>query len=336
RDLKASNVFLSDSEGTLRVVLFDFGIAKLLGKEGPKLTLSSSLLGSPACMSPEQILGHDVDARTDIYALGSLTYQMLVGHPPFAGASSTAILTMHLEEYPPYPSHYGDVSPAFDEITMKAMSKEPDDRYQTVAEFATAFDAACHSSTVGDTRKLGAESQALGVFVGVHAAPDILDDPDDALLDDLESVVPAVTRILEARNYILAYERGNSALFVMPLPTDTATARQQRKRELSTALSVLDMLHTRPTRDTRVSVYLHLHVAEATLEGQRVVAGPLLDSYEWTPELGTDGLGPDGAVLASEAALDELGMDSAPLTPSSSLRRVRDPLADRIPSIPGK
>ena len=76
RDLKASNVVLSQKDGIQRVVLLDFGIAKLLETGGPNLTASRVTIGSPVCMAPEQITGNTIDPRTDIYALGSLTFLM--------------------------------------------------------------------------------------------------------------------------------------------------------------------------------------------------------------------------------------------------------------------
>ncbi|MCG8417853.1 MAG: serine/threonine protein kinase [Proteobacteria bacterium] len=330
RDLKASNVFLSGTDRELRVVLFDFGIAKLLGNQGPKLTLSSSLLGSPACISPEQILGQAVDARTDVYALGSLTYQMLVGHPPFSGASPTSILTMHLEEYPPHPSHYGDVLPIFDSVVMKAMSKEPDARYQSVADFVAAFWAAKNESESAPSKSAGldAATLALGLFVDVQAEADALDEPDDALLDDLESLVPEAARVLEARGFLLAYERGNSALFVTSLPSDPAAEAALREQEVNTALSLLDVMRVRPTCDPRVRVNLYLHVDEAVIQGQQVKSGRLLDCSSWTPAVAGDHVVAGGAVFASGDVLRGLGLKSQLLSPSSPIHRVEDPLSE--------
>lgn len=330
RDLKASNVFLSEQDNRLRVVLFDFGIAKLLDSHGPKLTHSSSLLGSPACMSPEQILGQSVDARTDVYALGSLMYQMLVGHPPFSGASQTAILTMHLDEYPPLPSHYGHVAPAFDAVVMKALDKKPQTRFQSVAGLVAAFHAALDGGHSRSNERVGttAPGLALGLFVAVTTDPAALDDPDDQLLDDLEVVLAEAARVLEPRGFVLAHERGNSALFVLPLPEDAALATGVRRREVNTALSVLELIEQRPTRDDRVTVTIYLHIDEVSIADGRVDSGKLLEISTWVPGSSSEQPQiPTGLVLASSEVLDQLGLKSEPLEGSSSMRIVEDPAA---------
>ena len=86
RDVKASNVILGQDALGARPVLLDFGLVKLLDSDGPSLTSSRSMLGTPAAMAPEQMRGHAVDARTDVYALGVLACHMLTGAPPY-GAS---------------------------------------------------------------------------------------------------------------------------------------------------------------------------------------------------------------------------------------------------------
>ncbi len=313
RDLKASNVFLSkDENGELRVVLFDFGIAKLLGRDGPNLTMSSSLVGSPACMSPEQILGRPVDPRTDIYALGSLTYQMLVGHPPFSGASPTAILTMHLEDYPPYPSLHGDVSPAFDNVIMKAMSKDSDERYQNVEDFVEAFRQAVQESKAGRTsstllpsRNPALAKAALGLFLDVSADPSALDDPEDSLLDDMEAIVPEAMDMLEERGYLVAYERGTSALFVRPLDATNTTGRKFRKREVTFARQLFTTLQARPGRDPAVHVRIYLHMGDATIIDDAIEGGSLLDTADWTPVATASGVFASSEVLADHDLLSE-------------------------------
>ncbi|HSN27284.1 MAG TPA: serine/threonine-protein kinase, partial [Kofleriaceae bacterium] len=83
RDVKASNVILGHDAAGSRPVLLDFGLVKLLDQDGPGLTSSRSMLGTPAAMAPEQMKGQPVDARTDVYALGLLAYHMLTGAPAF-------------------------------------------------------------------------------------------------------------------------------------------------------------------------------------------------------------------------------------------------------------
>ena len=304
RDLKASNVFLEQRDETRRVVLFDFGIAKLLGDNAANLTKSSSLVGSPACMSPEQILGREVDPRTDIYALGSLTYQMLVGHPPFSGASPTAILTMHLDDYPPYPSLHGDVSPAFDRVIMKAMAKEPDDRFQDVAGFVQAFRAALDQAVTGvSSPQLIPPANlssvpAVALYIDVAARPEALEEPEDALLDDMESIVPQAGEYLEDRGYRVAYERGTSALFVRLYSAESLREVATRREEVLAAVRLYQELESRSGGDPAVQVRIYLHVGEVLIEGDEIESLVPLDVTDWTPAVSRSGVFAADSVLA--------------------------------------
>ena len=134
RDIKPSNVFLSVRDGGRRVVLLDFGVAKLLDAAGPGLTASRHAVGTFACMAPEQLLCGAVDARTDVYALGVLAYRMLTGYPPFDNAPYLVMHHMHLHARPPRPSSRAPVNPAFDEVILRALAKAPAARHATVAE----------------------------------------------------------------------------------------------------------------------------------------------------------------------------------------------------------
>src|SRR5688572_4575233 len=139
RDLKASNVFIADAQEPGRVVLLDFGVAKLLDDTGPSLTLTHHAVGSPPCMSPEQITGDPVDERTDVYGLGLLLYFMLTGVMPFDHKQRAVVWDMHLHQAPPKPSHRADVSRAVDKVVVTALAKAPDDRPQTPGELLELY-----------------------------------------------------------------------------------------------------------------------------------------------------------------------------------------------------
>lgn len=141
RDIKASNVFLTEDR-VRRAVLLDFGVAKLLDAGGPNLTVSGHIVGTVACMAPEQILSRDVDARTDVYALGALAYRMLTGQPLFAARNLIAMQQMHLFTQPRPPSEVAPVEPALDAPILQALRKEPDARQPGADAFLAALLAA--------------------------------------------------------------------------------------------------------------------------------------------------------------------------------------------------
>lgn len=162
RDVKPSNVLLH-ADG--RVLLADFGIAHALQPTDPfatvpdparrptppthtALTLAGSLLGTPEYVAPEQIRGDAITAAADIYALGALTYTLLVGHPPFYGEATGQILRQHLTDSPPpLRSLRPDVPPAMDAAMAWALAKRPQDRPAS----AGAFAAALHGSPAAGT-----------------------------------------------------------------------------------------------------------------------------------------------------------------------------------------
>jgi serine/threonine-protein kinase len=143
RDLKPDNIILV-RRGRERdfVKLLDFGIAKLTGTDGVSShkTQTGLVLGTPAYMSPEQCEGKaNVDHRTDVYALGIVLYEMLVGRVPFIGEGYGEILVQHLTTKPAALSTYRMLSPHVEAVVMKALEKRPEMRYPTMDEFIRAM-----------------------------------------------------------------------------------------------------------------------------------------------------------------------------------------------------
>lgn len=140
RDVKPANVFVTDSG---MVKLGDFGIARI---DSSQKTHAGTVLGTPSYMSPEQIRGEVVDARSDLYSAGVILYQFLVGERPFSG-NMVAIMQKVLTEPPPPPSSKNPaVSPALDSLMAKALAKSADDRFQSAAEFASGLALAIKAS----------------------------------------------------------------------------------------------------------------------------------------------------------------------------------------------
>jgi eukaryotic-like serine/threonine-protein kinase len=130
RDLKPENILLS--EGQARVA--DFGVAKALALDGEELTVTGLAVGTPAYMSPEQATGSAVDARTDVYALGTVLYEMLAGNPPFTGRAHYALLAAHATEAPdPISKRRPSTSSRVAAVVMRCLEKNPADRPQTAA-----------------------------------------------------------------------------------------------------------------------------------------------------------------------------------------------------------
>lgn len=299
RDLKASNVLISQENGSLRVVLLDFGIAKLLDDSGPHLTGSRAMIGTPACMAPEQIRCEPVSRATDVYALGSLMYHMLTGEPPFSTDSMVATMYLHLHAPPPRPSHVCDVSPQLDDVVSKSMDKSPSMRFATVGEQVNAFRAALRKTREHPVvlPTVAPPVPALGLYVHVHADYKNDDAFDDELLDDMESIIPQVDAFLGARGYLLAHDNGNSALYVQPVSSTSIGALAHRHTWLTTAAALHREIADRDDRDDRVQVSIYLHIDDAQVDGEDVRGGALLDLDQWVPGANGDGIFGSSAVL---------------------------------------
>jgi len=137
RDLKPANA-LVDEQGNL--FLTDFGIAKLLESASPRLTQTDAIMGTPAYISPEQARAQTVDQRSDIYSLGIILYEMVTGRVPFTADTPLAVILKHVSDPLPLPSILKpDIPEAIEQVILKALAKEPDDRYATTAEFLAAW-----------------------------------------------------------------------------------------------------------------------------------------------------------------------------------------------------
>jgi len=137
RDVKPSNVLLSG--GDLREgMIVDFGVAHLT--EATVETASGTTLGTPAYMAPEQGAGEQPDARTDVYALAAMLFEMVTGRPPFRAESPYAVIMHHIHTPPPSPRSFRpDLPPAVEAVILRALAKDPANRYATAADFAAAL-----------------------------------------------------------------------------------------------------------------------------------------------------------------------------------------------------
>ncbi len=132
RDVKPANIMISKT-GAVKVM--DFGIARAIADTGNSVTQTAAVIGTAQYLSPEQARGERVDARSDVYSLGCVLYEVLTGEPPFVGDSPVAVAYQHVREDPSAPSHKRPgISPELDAVVLKALAKNPDNRYQSAAE----------------------------------------------------------------------------------------------------------------------------------------------------------------------------------------------------------
>jgi serine/threonine-protein kinase len=159
RDLKSQNVILNPA-GQIKII--DFGLAAIAETQG--LTATGLIMGSPEYMAPEQVAGKRVDERADIYALGVVLYEIFTGRVPFTGESAISIGFQQLKDDPPVPHTFNpQISPEIEKIILKALQKDPLNRYRSVTELKEALESAFAASTVAarQTAAVGQQSQRV-------------------------------------------------------------------------------------------------------------------------------------------------------------------------------
>jgi len=173
RDMKPENIFLIHREGQPHFVkILDFGIAKVMGLDpnGPRLTRTGMIFGTPEYMAPEQAEGKDTDHRADIYAVGCILYHLITGQTPFIAESFMTMLTKHLMEDPVPPSVRRPdltISPEMDALVLKALEKDRDKRWQSMAELVEAVSVCPGPETAAPKPSSSGQTVAMG---GAHAA----------------------------------------------------------------------------------------------------------------------------------------------------------------------
>ena len=204
RDIKPGNILVTE-DGHAKIA--DFGIAKL---NLAHFTLPGRVMGTPAYMAPEQLSGEGVDGRSDLFSLGVILYAMVTGHSPFQGNSATTVCFKVANREPVAPSAFDlAVPPELDEVISRAMAKDPDQRYQTGAEFADdirelqqVFEAGSTTTSLQAVIATGTRSTVTGTrtrrtaagTTGRHSAAEIT---------QARSLVRHAIRDVPLRNYVL-------------------------------------------------------------------------------------------------------------------------------------
>ncbi|MEW2161721.1 protein kinase [Streptomyces sp. NPDC007084] len=179
RDIKPANVIITET-GAVKVM--DFGIARALHGAQSTMTQTGMVMGTPQYLSPEQALGKAVDHRSDLYATGCLLYELLALRPPFTGETPLSVVYQHVQDTPVPPSQVSDAAPPeLDGLVMRALAKDPDDRFQTAEEMRglvqyglqMLYDQGSHTGTWNTgpvTAHDGLNTPAAG-FAGTAALP---------------------------------------------------------------------------------------------------------------------------------------------------------------------
>jgi serine/threonine protein kinase/type II secretory pathway pseudopilin PulG len=170
RDLKPDNVLLDQQQNAF---LTDFGIAKMLGDTSNR-TRTGMVMGTPAYMAPELWNGQTADARTDVYALGVMLYEMLAGVSPFRAETPYQIMHRHIYEAPPSLRSQGIALPvAVDRVISKALAKNPDERFFSAGELAAAFHQALEGYDLAQTPQRAAAPTSVDTYVAPTAPPSL-------------------------------------------------------------------------------------------------------------------------------------------------------------------
>jgi len=194
RDIKPENILIHEG----KALVADFGIALAVSVAGgDRLTETGMVVGTPAYMSPEQSSGEShLDARSDIYSLATVVYEMLTGQPPFTGPTAQAIIARRLSETPPSIRVVRDgVSPGVEQVVHKALSRVPADRYKTAVEFAEELEKPSEVVVVPPKRskRIGAAVVGVAAVVAlVLGGVSLVDDGDGSEAIELDPNVVAV------------------------------------------------------------------------------------------------------------------------------------------------
>jgi serine/threonine-protein kinase len=229
RDIKPANVMLTPNGG---VKVMDFGIARAVADTSATMTQNAAVIGTAQYLSPEQARGETVDARSDLYSTGCLLYELLAGRPPFVGDSPVSVAYQHVREAPVPPSQLDpEITPEIDAVVLKALAKDPDDRYQSAAEMRADISRLLSGEQTTAQRTTAVVPMAAGAMAAnaydtpTHVAgPPTILPPEPVEEGEYEEEEPQKSRvglaILIAALIVLALGLGGWALYRVLNPAD--------------------------------------------------------------------------------------------------------------------
>jgi serine/threonine-protein kinase len=238
RDIKPGNVMITQN-GQVKVM--DFGIARALASGATTMTQTSAVIGTAQYLSPEQARGEAVDARSDVYAAGCVLFELLVGHPPFVGDSPVSVAYQHVREEPRAPSSINrEVPPDVDAIVLKALSKNPINRYQSAQEMrADALRAVSGRPVLATPVMSEAETMAMQG----QAAPTRQWQPQGATTLQRPVPPPGMPRTPERRSssWVMAALAGLGVLVVVVLGVALAMNRNNDNKPNGTTSTAVQV-----------------------------------------------------------------------------------------------
>jgi serine/threonine-protein kinase len=322
RDVKASNIFLSQQGCPAGIKLLDFGIAKLTdqGMGGASLTTFGRPVGTPTAMAPEQILGEPVDERIDVYALGVLLHRMLTGILPFRSDDPLELARQHLEDPAPRPSRVVPVSPAIDAVVLRCLEKRPEQRFDSVKSFLRALRDAVGSAAGEGVPEATAETtaRAVGIYVEVRVEnPN--DDLDDLMADDFGRVLDLAEELLGAHGFGVVMVSGNAILGAHALLGGPIALGLDPQRALEIAAALHRAIAARPDADARVHVATCVHIDDALVRASspsEILGGAIVRMSSLAPPVTEWGL------FATPSALADVTGFEVQTVPGQTAKRI--------------
>jgi eukaryotic-like serine/threonine-protein kinase len=322
RDIKPANVMLTPNGG---VKVMDFGIARAVADTSATMTQTAAVIGTAQYLSPEQARGETVDARSDLYSTGCLLYELLAGRPPFVGDSPVSVAYQHVREAPVPPSQLDpEITPEIDAVVLKALAKDPDDRYQSAAEMRADISRLLSGEQTTAQRTTAVVPMAAGAMAAnafdtpTHVAgPPTILPPEPVEEGEYEEEEPQKSRvglaILIAALIVLALGLGGWALYRVLNPADAVAkvevpsvlgwTEQQARDQLTANNLLVEVKKANGDEETKGTITAQDPVAGTEVAENSTVTITLNEG----PKTGTipdDLVGQD--VDEVEKALDEL------------------------------